>query len=141
VAKGRKTGGRNFQPGQSGNPKGAPNVPEDVKAIRRLTRSELDRLFNKFIFMTKTEIQRAVMDPAAPSLELWISSVIHKGVVEGDDRRMNSVFDRLLGKVKDHVEHSTKDGAPLVILTMPRNGREAPIDPPAKKEKKSNGGS
>ncbi len=44
----------------------------------------------------------------------------HSGVLKGCE-----LLGRHLNLFKDSVEVSTKDGQPLVVLTMPRNGREA----------------
>lgn len=111
MAKGKKFGGRDFKKGQSGNPNGAPRIPEDIKIMRKLTRIEFDRIVNKFLYSDKAEISRISSDPKTPLMELLIASIIHKAISQGDERRLNFFLDRLLGKVKDQVEMTGKDGS------------------------------
>ena len=136
MAKGRKTGGRNFKKGQSGNPRGPEPLPEDIKAARKINVVEFERIVNKFLFASKGEVIKVTADPNTPVLELMVGAIVHKAVIEGDERRLDFILNRLIGKVKEQVEHSAKDGSPLVILTMPRNGREAPIEIESSTKKK-----
>jgi hypothetical protein len=144
VAKGKKTGGRDFQPGQSGNPKGPAPLPEDIKAARKLTPLEFERAVNKFLFWSREAIEAAAKDTSLPALDAWVIRIILKATVKGDERPMSFLLERLIGKVKERIEHSAGDGEPLVILTMPRNGREAPRDvekSPRKKKEPDHGSS
>lgn len=95
MAKGKKTGGKNFRPGQSGNQRGAPVLPADIVEARKLNRTELERVLNKYIYMTKAEIVRAAQSPDTPAMELMIASLISKGTNEGDPRRLGFLFEYL----------------------------------------------
>jgi hypothetical protein len=115
MAKGRKTGGRNWQKGETGNPKGAPKTPEDVKALRKLNGPEFDRVANKYLFLTKAEIVKIVNDPTTPSLELIVASVIHKAIIEGDAKRLEYLLMRVIGKVAQPIQHAGPDGGPIPV--------------------------
>ena len=95
MAKGKKTGGRNWALGQSGNPVGTPVVPDDLKAARKLNRIELERVLNRYIYMTKAEIVRAAQSEDTPAMELMIASLISKGTNEGDPKRLGFIFEYL----------------------------------------------
>lgn len=125
MPKGKKTGGRNWKKGQSGNPRGPAVAPPDIRGARALTRVEFERVANKFLFSKKEEFQAAVRDPETPMLEMMIASIIQKGVIEGDERRMNFLLDRMVGKVVQPI--SAPDGSPMPVvqLFIPSNGREA----------------
>lgn len=129
MAKGKKTGGRDFVPGKSGNPKGLPPIPADVKEARKLNQIEFERIVNKFLYMTREEVSKYAQAPGTPTLELLIASILSKAVTQGDQSRLNFVLDRLIGKVADRV--AGHDGGPLpalsqvTLITLPRNGREA----------------
>lgn len=97
----RKTGGRDFKPGQSGNPNGRPMLPADVKQLRELTAIEFTRVVNKYLEMTKSQITEAVQDPKTPALELMVATIMHKAVVGGDHYRLGFILDRCIGKVKE----------------------------------------
>lgn len=115
MAKGKKTGGRDFKKGQSGNPKGPAPLPEDIKEARKITQIEFERLANKYLSARKEDIAKASADPNTPVLELIISSIIHKAVVEGDERRLDFLLTRLIGKVVQPVAHSGPDGGPIPV--------------------------
>lgn len=115
MAKGKKTGGRNFKKGASGNPKGPAPLPEDIKETRKLTQIEFERIANKYLFARKDEIAKASVDPNTPVIELLIGSIIHKAVVEGDERRLDFLLARLVGKVVQPVAHSGPDGGPIPV--------------------------
>jgi hypothetical protein len=129
VAKGRKTGGRDFKKGQSGNPSGAAPVPEDIKEARKLTNFEFERLANKYLFGTAADIEKASKDPNTPLIELLVGSVIHKGVLEGDERRLDFLLNRLVGKVKDEIKHTGSiASAPATVVILPAKDRSPDAD-------------
>lgn len=106
MARGKKTGGRDFPPNNIANPDGRPKVPEDVKAAQKLTKNAFILVTNKYLSMTKEEIKRAATDPKTPSLELMIAGLISKAVNEGCQKRLNFLLERLIGKVPTSVDVS-----------------------------------
>ena len=106
MAKGRKTGGKNFMPGVVTNPNGRPRLPEDIKTIRELTQAEFTRVSNKYLQMSSEEIEAIVKEPSTPMLELMVASIISKAVIYGDQNRLNLLLDRLIGKVPIPVARS-----------------------------------
>ena len=116
MAKGIKTGGRNFKPGVSGNPLGAVPVPAELKAARKLTRIELERILNQYLAMTRAEIMDAAKRQDTPVLELMIAQIIAKGVNDGDFKRISFILDRLGFVVTQKVEVAGSGGGPLSVL-------------------------
>ena len=108
MAKGKKTGGKDFEPGQSGNPSGRPKLPLDLQQARKLNSSEFERLLNKFLYLTKNEILKICQDERTPIIEILIGSIVIKAIENGDQTRLAFILERLLGKPKDKLtlEHS-----------------------------------
>lgn len=115
--KGKKTGGRNFKRGNPGGP-GRPALPEEERALRKVTQTEFERIANKYLNATRYEIKAATNDPKMIALELVIVSVIHKAVVNGDGRMLELLLNRLIGKVAVSVEHSGPGGGAIPVRAV-----------------------
>jgi hypothetical protein len=107
MAKGFKTGGRDFQKGKPGGP-GRPPHPPDFKQLKELTRTELEYILNKFMFHTKEEIEAIMKEKTTTAIEAMVGAIILKAVDHGDQIRLNFVLDRLIGKVKDVIDVNGK---------------------------------
>jgi len=105
MAKGTKTGGRDFKPGYKGGP-GRPRLPDDVKGFKRMTQTELETIFNKYINLPVSQLKEARSNPNMTGLEAMVLSIMLQAINKGDQLRMNALLDRLIGKVKERVEIS-----------------------------------
>lgn len=115
MAKGKKTGGRDWQKGmiQKAGP-GRPAVSPQIKAIKQLNATKLAELLNEFINMDKEALIAKSKDPSTTVFELIICSILKNAYDKGDQQRINFILDRLVGKVKDQVEHSG-DGFKIIL--------------------------
>lgn len=111
-----------FKPGQSGNPNGRPKLPEDLKKARRLNQIEVSRIINKFMNMSIESINQELQDSESKALEAMIGKIIIEAHKFGDYSRVNFLFDRMIGKVTEKVEH--KLPKPTVIKLI---GEDAAI--------------
>lgn len=109
--------GRKFKPGISGNPKGRPRIREDLKKIELMSGTDVARLLQKMLNMRTQELQGMVDDPDTPAMELVVAKIIHKAMVEGDQARLNFLFDRTIGKVIEKKEVEVK---PVIYRTNVR---------------------
>lgn len=116
MAKGKKTGGRNFEAGQSGNPQGRPPQPEALREAKRLFRDQFEQLVLDLQGLTLGQLQGVIDDPNTPALKLGIATALAKGISLGDTGRMSFFLDRLVGPVPKAVELSGADGQPLPPL-------------------------
>ena len=115
--------GRLFQKGQSGNPNGRAKLPDDLKAANRLTAIQFMDLCNKCLAMTKEELIALTKRDETTALELLVASIVQKGVVEGDQKRLEFILDRLIGKITQNFNLSGSISQPQIVLTLPDNGR------------------
>lgn len=115
MAKGKKTGGRNFKKGQSGNPNGRPPVPEDVKEARKLGKNEFTRIMNRCLFMTLAEFDEELRRPDITMFEKsCMQMVAHASA--GCERRFEMILNRFLGRPRDKMELTLPQ--PFVIKTL-----------------------
>lgn len=116
----KKLLGKPFQKGQSGNPNGRPKLPKDVVEAKQLNRVELERVLNRLIHKTEPELNEVINSNDSTSFEKLIANIIVKGIRQGDQMRANFLLDRLVGKVKEHVEHTVRKA---VVITR-KDGSE-----------------
>lgn len=101
MAKGKKTGGKDFKPGLSGNPQGRTPNPPELKQLQQLTKGELELILNKILHAKPEELNNF----NGTILEKWLASIVYQGMKTGDFGRLNGFFDRLpkIGKVKEEI--------------------------------------
>lgn len=133
--KGRKTGGRNFEPGHSGNPGGRPKLPDDVKAAAKLNKASVELALNRFLSLDRSGIRKALSEPTTPAVDLLIGSVLERAISEGDYRTLEFFLQRLVGKVHDKVEIEYPE--PVVIKR--RSGERVILGTRAHEKDSSNG--
>lgn len=112
MARGMKTGGKDFKPGQMPGP-GRPPAPPELKEARKLNQIDFELLVNKFLRMNKEDIQEVLRSNTSTTLELMIAGIISRGVTGGDQNRLEFILSRLFGKPKERHEITGLDGNPL----------------------------
>lgn len=105
MAKGKKTGGKNFQKGISGNPKGRPKLPEDLKAALRMSKERLQRAIIEMGGMTDEELNK--IDQTHMTLE---ERFIAKSYAKCDYNAIDKLWNRAFGKPVDSHRLVTEDG-------------------------------
>lgn len=116
MAKGKKTGGKDFKKGQKGNPGGF--TKEQAKA-KHLTREILKDLLNVLLTATHEDMQLILEKPDTTALTMMVVKGYMNAIETGDWKQIELVFSRLVGKVKDEVDVNVK---PLTIKR--RDGSE-----------------
>lgn len=91
-----------------------------------MTRVEFERVANKFLFMNQTEFKEVMKDPKLGIFDLLIGRIFQAAIVEGDERRLGFILDRLIGKVVTPISGPNGESLPIVQILLPSNGREAP---------------
>lgn len=118
-----------FKKGQSGNPGGRIKLPEDVKQAKNMNRVELERTLNRLVHMTPMQLKEILNAPNTPVFEVMIAQIVTKAAQQGDHMRLNFLLDRMVGKVKEHIEHTIRkpvaiqrrDGTEVVFTDKEQN--------------------
>lgn len=129
MAKGTKTGGKDFEPGTSGNPNGRPPVPEEIKQLRRLNQPGLERRINKWLHKDYDELKRLLEPQSGAKLKTvdrMIIALCLKSGNRGDVTAFNCLIERIAGKVKTTVQISGPEGAPIEVRVA--NMTEAEVE-------------
>jgi hypothetical protein len=104
--KGKKTGGRNFLPGN----KAAAGVGKrwldpEVKRIKRFTAAELEELITVLLYANDADVKLILNDPLASKIKKIVARALHKADEAGSWSILDSILSRVIGKVKEVVEH------------------------------------
>lgn len=109
MPKGRKYGGRDWKPGQSGNPKGKGPLPPEVRAIREMDKADFIRIMNEYCHFSREELIKRINNPATPMKELAIGSMMQKSVTTGDPKYFSFLVSYLIGKPKESIDISVQN--------------------------------
>lgn len=117
---GVKTGGRDFKPGESGNPNGRPRTPDYVKEILKSAKIEIIPTIYEVMLMKPEELQGFAKLPTTNMLGLAVAKLWSEATKKGDDKKLAFVFGLLGVTVKTTVsvdggEDEKGDAKPLRV--------------------------
>lgn len=116
MAKGNKTGGKDFKPGQSGNPNGRPPIPEDIKSARQLNQVEFERTVNSLMEKNKEQLTAILKDPKTPALVMLVARIVRTAMWSADTKRLDFLLNRMVGKPR--TQEPLKPGGSQDVLTF-----------------------
>lgn len=122
-----------WKKGFAPNPTGINQDPE-IKKLKRLTTKELVELgsflLDNNIYKLQEMAEEAIKNPDSEhsSLKIWIARIILKSSQKGDARALDTLLNRIVGKVPDRVKVED-DNSPQVIVYIPDNGRTKVVEP------------
>lgn len=106
----KKTGGRDFKPGQSGNPKGRPKQSPELKAFLKMSKWELMERLAKHIMSDQSQLYKEATNPETSAFDALVAKVLMMGIKDGNHRVMAEILDRFAGKVRQEIHvTSAKD--------------------------------
>ena len=118
-----KSFGTPIKKGQVLNPNGRPKTSEEAKMFKKLTLDSYCKLVDKFINASPAEIKKIVTDPDATVLEIYIAQIVQKGIAGGDTARLAFLLDRLIGPVKQKIEHSGTTPTTIIFKERKVDGK------------------
>lgn len=119
MAKGKKTGGRDFKKGHK--PTGhRPALTPEVVAFRKLTQTEIVDVGSVIVMGNLAAIREIVesdpkgnkKDSPHSALKVWIATCAWEGIKAGDVNTLNSLLDRLVGRVPTQLQINKPTGLP-----------------------------
>ena len=95
---------------------GRPPVDPELKKARKLTKTKAAALFEIFMHKSVTELDKICKDPKTTVLEAMIARVAQQAIRDGDQRRLDFMLDRTIGKVKEQLE--VKLPKPMIVENL-----------------------
>lgn len=90
---------RPVKKGEVRNPGGKNKIPEDLKKPLLLTKIQVLERLVKYLQMDVTSLAQILQDKSATVMDVWIARVCYLGIKEGDYKRLEFMFDRIIGKI------------------------------------------
>lgn len=104
MAKGKKTGGRNFQKGKSGNPAGGIKLPPEIAAARKINTANYVAIINELSGFTVEELKAIYANEKENILRACVAAAMLYTRQNGDPARLDKLMDRAIGKVADNIQ-------------------------------------
>lgn len=97
-----KTGGRDWEKGQSGNPNGRPKTSKEYRELMDLNRELVAEIFSRYMMFNLEELVKKKKDSSIPMIERMVISMMVNVEKKGDKQAFDFLLDRAVGKVKDN---------------------------------------
>jgi hypothetical protein len=117
LTQGRKTGGRDFKPGESGNPNGRPPLPVWMREVRNKSEKEFIELLHRFGSLTTADLREVSKNEELPVEHMMFVQWLIAAFTDENARR--SYMDRRYGKVQEKIKH---EGLAPTFVIRKRDG-------------------
>jgi hypothetical protein len=117
MAKGTKTGGKDF--GTDGHKSHRPKHDPDFKALAQWTKTEIEAKMHNMLQQDYQELAKMVSEQNRgdkKTLDLWIATIILKGIAQGDTARLNFMFEQIYGKLPEVKQIDVRQSMHSVII-------------------------
>lgn len=110
-----------WKKGQSGNPAGRTKISEDIKAARKLTAVEFERICYNLMCMSTGRLAELVKSEQTPVLTALVARILEKGIHDSSKAELNFFIERFLGKVPDQANFTGNVNGSLADFIAARN--------------------
>ena len=101
---------RPIKKGQVLNPNGARAHDPVKRAMRRFTNEYMKEIIELAVLGNLDGLQKIVKDKDAPAIQVGVARALFNAIKNGDWSTLNSIVERLIGKVPDRIDLSS-DGS------------------------------
>jgi len=104
MAKGKKTGGRDFAIGNKANPRGGGAVSAETKALRKITMEHIEEVADVILDGNLEKLATLAKDPNTSVLKVWLAKAAAEGIKKGDIGPLETILSRTLGRPKQAID-------------------------------------
>ena len=99
--RGKKTGGRDFKPGESGNPSGRPRIPREIQIALARFKYDLGDTVVRLFRSSVSDLRKIRSSQESKGVEFAIA----RAILDSDFKLIELLLGRALGKPPDEVIH------------------------------------
>lgn len=110
-----------FQKGQSGNPGGAPKLPEDLKLLMTATSQQLKRDICIVLGSSHQTVLTLANDMSIPCGLKAIASCMDQAIQLGDAKILDTFLNRVLGRVMEAIPDDSSESKDAVNNELIQN--------------------
>lgn len=97
-----------------------------LQRVKQLTKEELSLMGNMILSTDIDTLKYWIKKENCNTLRYMLAQVVIKVCNTGCMDTLDKLLNRLIGKVKDEIDHTANLNFPQVVVTLPSNGKEAP---------------
>lgn len=101
MSKGKKTGGRDFKSGESGNPSGRPKIPREIQIALSRFKYDLGDTVVKLFQSSISDLKEIRSSEESTGIEFAIA----RAILDSDFKLIEILLGRAIGKAPDEVNH------------------------------------
>lgn len=113
-----------FKKGQVGNPEGGRVHNKVKREFKRLTQEQLREIMILILYTHPERLEDELKNADTTVLKAWIAAAAVKGINNGDISTLNSLLDRVVGKVEDKLD-LTSGGKSINVTFGRKDGNSA----------------
>jgi len=103
-----------WEKGKSGNPGGRPKGIARILKDHGLTPEYIGDIYGRLLSCTGKDLQQVASGENTPMIERIVASIMLQAVKRGDQARLDSLLDRIIGKVTIKNENLNKQAVVLI---------------------------
>lgn len=82
------------------------DIAPEYKRLGNVNKGQVRALLTRFLDCNLKELKDIKSDPESSAMELIVVSIVTNAIKSGDQKRLDFLLDRIVGKVKDELEVS-----------------------------------
>jgi hypothetical protein len=104
MARGRKTGGKNFAKGHVANPKGGGALSPEIRAVRKITLEHIEEVADIILDGNIEKLKQLAANPETSVLKMWLAKAAAEGIRKGDLSSLETILSRVMGRPRNSVD-------------------------------------